>query len=115
MNYRSAMVFGRATLVTNVPEKLHALQLFTDKIVRDRWNEARQPNEQELKATNVLSVPLAEASAKVRTGGPIDEDEDYDLPVWAGVVPVSMSFGTPVNDGRLAPNVPPFDVERVRR
>jgi uncharacterized protein len=115
MNYRSAMIFGQASLVLDRDEKMNALRLFTDKMVRNRWDEARQPSEQELKATNVLSLPISEASAKVRTGGPVDDEEDYALPIWAGVVPVSMSPGKPLADDRLLAGVPPFDVDRVRR
>jgi hypothetical protein len=91
-------VLGKARLVTDPEEKLGALRAFTNHIVPGRWEEVRPPKEQELKATSVLSLPLAEVSAKVRTGPPIDDDEDYALPVWAGVVPVSMQFGNPVPD-----------------
>jgi hypothetical protein len=115
MNYRSAMLFGRASLVSDRDEKMNALRLFTDKMVRNRWDEARQPNDQELKATNVLALPIREASAKVRTGGPVDDEEDYALPIWAGVVPVSTNLGQPLADSRLLEGVPPFDVDRLRR
>jgi nitroimidazol reductase NimA-like FMN-containing flavoprotein (pyridoxamine 5'-phosphate oxidase superfamily) len=98
MNYRSVVVLGRARPVTEAEEKVGALRAFTNHVVPGRWEEVRQPTEQELKATSVLALPLAEVSAKVRSGGPIDDEADYALPVWAGVVPVSTQRGTPVPD-----------------
>lgn len=112
MNYRSVVVFGRARLVTDSGEKVEALRAFTDHVVPGRWAEVRQPNERELSATKVLALPLDEASAKVRTGPPIDDEEDYSLPVWAGVVPVRMSVGEPVADARLLPEVTAIDTRR---
>lgn len=114
MNYRSVMVFGKAQLVTDVAAKMDALRCFTDKMVRNRWGEARIPSEQELKATHVLALPIEEASAKVRTGGPADDDDDYQLPIWAGVIPIKTVLGEPVDDGRLLPNVAAFDVSRLK-
>jgi uncharacterized protein len=108
VDYRSAIVFGRATLVEG-EEKLTALQALTEQLAPGRWNEARQPTAKELKATSILSVPLDEVSAKVRTGPPEDEPEDLDLPVWAGVVPVHLAAGPSeydwrrVQDGRVGP------------
>ena len=90
INYRSVVVLGTATLVEG-DEKLEALRAFTEHVAPGRWDEARQPTALELKATWILSLPLDEASAKVRTGGPEDEPEDRDLPVWAGVVPVHLA------------------------
>ena len=90
VNYRSAVVFGTATLVEG-DEKRNALRALTEQLAPGRWDEARQPSEQELKATWILSLPLDEASAKVRAGGPEDEPEDLELPVWAGVVPVHLA------------------------
>jgi len=90
VNYRSAVVFGTATVVEG-DEKREALRALTQQLAPGRWDEARQPTEQELKATWILALPLSEASAKVRTGGPEDEPEDVDLPVWAGVVPVHLA------------------------
>lgn len=113
MNYRSVVIFGNARLVTDSQEKMNALHCFTDKIVRNRWSEARTPNEQELKATNVLTLPIEEASAKVRTGPPLDDEEDYSLPVWAGVVPIKTVVGEPADDGRLVPGVAPVEVSRL--
>jgi len=108
VNYRSAVVFGTATLVDGV-EKVEALRALTEQLAPGRWEEARQPTDQELKATWILALPLDEASAKVRTGGPEDEPEDVDLPVWAGVVPVHLAAEPSdydwrrVRDGRLGP------------
>jgi len=115
MNYRSVVVLGKARLVTDPREKLDALTLFTNHIVPGRWEEVRPPTEQELKGTSVLAVPLDEVSAKVRSGPPIDDDEDYALPIWAGVVPVRMQTGEPVSDGRVPPGVPALDTSRFKR
>jgi nitroimidazol reductase NimA-like FMN-containing flavoprotein (pyridoxamine 5'-phosphate oxidase superfamily) len=91
IDYRSVVVLGTPTLVEDVVEKRKALHAFTEHIAPGRWEEARQPTDQELKATWILSVPLDEASAKIRTGPPEDEPEDLDLPVWAGVVPIHLA------------------------
>lgn len=115
MNYRSVVVLGRGRLVTEEQEKLEALQCFTNHMVPGRWDETRRPTERELKATSVLALPIEEASAKVRTGPPVDDEEDYDLPVWAGVVPLEMSLGAPLRDPRLLPQVPEIDVGRLTR
>jgi uncharacterized protein len=101
INYRSVVVMGKARLVTDVIEKWQALRCFTNHVIDGRWEQAKQPTEQELKATSVLSLPLEEVSAKIRTGPPIDDDEDYALPVWGGVVPVIQTLGQPVPDGRV--------------
>ena len=103
MNYRSVVVFGKATLVDNADEKLSALRAFSEHMIRGRCDDARKPTEQELKATTVLSLPLEEASAKVRTGPALDDEEDYELPIWAGVIPVSLVAGPPIPDPRLKP------------
>jgi uncharacterized protein len=113
MNYRSVVVLGSARLVAEDSEKREALRLFTNHIVPGRWDEVRQPSDQELKATSVLALELNEVSAKVRTGIPLDEEEDYALPIWAGVVPVRMQLGDPVADGRVLPGVPAIDTERL--
>ncbi len=107
INYRSVMIFGRATVVADEAEKMTALRAFTDHIMAGRWDEVREPNEQELKGTLVLALPLAEVSAKIRTGPPIDDEEDYALPVWAGVLPVTQTFGAPVADPRVADGIAP--------
>jgi uncharacterized protein len=107
IDYRSVVVLGTPTLVEDVGEKREALHAFTEHIAPGRWEEARQPTDQELKATWILSVPLDEASAKIRTGPPEDEPEDLDLPVWAGVVPIHLAAGPSeydwrrVRDGRV--------------
>jgi len=101
MNYRSVVIFGTAELVENEAEKYEALRHFTEHIVPQRWDEVRPPNAKELKATTVLRLPLQEASAKVRTGNPVDDEEDYDLNVWAGVIPLKTGVGQPENDARL--------------
>jgi nitroimidazol reductase NimA-like FMN-containing flavoprotein (pyridoxamine 5'-phosphate oxidase superfamily) len=113
MNYRSVVVLGKARLVIDLEEKRAALRCFTNHIVTGRWEEARQPTDQELKATSVLALPLEEVSAKVRTGPPVDDEEDYSMPIWAGVVPIRGQVGEPLPDERLLPGVPTVDIERV--
>ena len=110
MNYRSVVALGKATPVDAPQEKREALHGFTEKILRGRWNEARQPSDQELKATSILRLPLSEVSAKVRTGPPIDDEADYALPVWAGVIPVHVAFESPIRDERCdrAIALPPY-------
>lgn len=98
MNYRSVVIFGKATEVTDREEKLRALEKLVEHIVPGRSAIVRAPNESEVRQTLVLSLPIEEASAKIRTGGPIDDDEDYALPVWAGVVPVTLVKGEPIED-----------------
>ncbi|MGB2753017.1 MAG: pyridoxamine 5'-phosphate oxidase family protein [Pyrinomonadaceae bacterium] len=105
MNYRSVVVLGRATLVTDTEEKYDALKALTEHFVPGRWEDVRWPTELELKATSVLKLPLTEASAKIRTGPPIDDDEDYELDVWAGVIPLTLTQHDPVPDPKLAPNI----------
>src|SRR5882757_8059598 len=106
VNYRSVVILGTARLVENPTEKMEALRLFTEHIMKGRWEQIRQPNEQELKGTTVLALPLEEVSAKVRSGGPVDDEEDYSLPVWAGVLPLSQTKGAPVPDTRLKEGTP---------
>ena len=101
MNYRSVVIFGRATIVDDPEEKNAALIALSEHIVRGRWVDVREPTEQEMRATTVLSVPLVEASAKIRTGPPLDDEEDYALPIWAGVVPLRLEAGEPIKDPRL--------------
>lgn len=107
MNYRSVMVFGTAQAVEGPDEKSRVLQALTDHLIRGRWDDVRMPSPAELKATLVLSLPIEEASAKVRTGPPLDDEEDYALPFWAGVLPLRIAAGPPVPDPRLAPDVSP--------
>lgn len=101
INYRSVVVFGRATLVADPKEKYEALVALSEHIIRGRWNDVREPTEQEMIQTTVLSLTLEEVSAKIRTGPPIDDEEDYELPMWAGVLPLKLVTGEPVNDPRL--------------
>jgi len=116
VNYRSVVVLGTARLVEDPAEKMEALRLFTEHIMKGRWDEIRQPTEQELKATTVLAVPLQEVSAKVRTGGPVDDDEDYELPIWAGVLPLPVLPGAPIADSRLKAGIPaPENVTKYSR
>lgn len=116
MNYRSVVVLGEATLVDDPNEKLAALRVLSEHIIPGRWDDARQPNEQELKATSVLRVPIEEFSAKVRTGPAIDDEEDYSFPTWAGVLPLEMIPGTPISDARLEPgHEPPGYVRNYSR
>jgi uncharacterized protein len=103
MNYRSVVILGKATLVDDPEEKLSALRTLSEHILPDRWDDARQPDEKELKATSVLRVPIEEFSAKVRTGPAIDDEEDYSFPTWAGVVPLETVAGPPIDDARLLP------------
>ena len=105
INYRSVVVFGRATMVEEGAAKLAALFAFSEHAIPGRWNDVREPTEQELKATTVLSLPLAEVSAKVRTGPPLDDEGDYALNVWAGVLPLKIAVGAPVPDPRLPESV----------
>ena len=101
MNYRSVVVFGEATLVEDPDEKLEALKAFTEHIMRDRWAAVRPPTRQELAGTLVLALPLSEASAKMRSGAPVDDEADYALPVWAGELPLRLTPLAPVADPRL--------------
>lgn len=109
LNYRSVVVFGNAKLVEDKDAKIEALRILSDHIIDQRWDDVREPNQQELNATTVLSLPLAEASAKIRTGPPLDDEEDYALPIWAGVVPLAIKAGEPIDDPRLADGLKPPD------
>ena len=106
MNYRSVVVLGTAVAVEDPVEKLQALRALSEHILPGRWEESRQPNERELKATLVMRLPITEFSAKVRTGPPIDNEEDYSFPTWAGVVPLHMVTDSPINDPKLDPKTP---------
>ncbi len=106
MNYRSVVVLGTAVAVLDAKEKLEALRLLSEHILPGRWAESRQPNEKELKQTLVMRLPIEEFSAKVRQGPPIDDEEDYSFPTWAGVIPLTVVPGTPINDPRLNPKTP---------
>lgn len=117
MNYRSVVILGKATLVDDPQEKLAALRTLSEHILPGRWDDSRQPNERELKQTSVLRVPIEEFSAKVRTGPPIDDEEDYTFPTWAGVLPLEMKAGAPIDDAKLDParEVPPYVTSYSRR
>ena len=106
MNYRSVVAIGKAALVDAPVEKLEALHAFTEKIMPGRWNDARQPNEKELRVTSILRLPLTEVSAKTRTGPPEDDAADYELPVWAGVIPLRLVPGAPIRDERCDASIP---------
>lgn len=109
MNYRSVVIFGKAKLVEDEAEKREALRRFTEHIIPSRWDKIREPNELELKATTVLQLPIEEASAKIRTGGPVDDEEDYEMNVWAGVIPLKIKADAPENDARLKDGIAPPD------
>ena len=116
MNYRSVVVLGTAVEVTGEGARLEALERISEHIIRGRWTDIRPPNALELKATSVLRLPIEEASAKVRTGPPVDDEEDYDLPYWAGVLPMRLEIGAPIADPRLRTDVGvPAAVSRYRR
>jgi hypothetical protein len=116
MNYRSVVILGTAVEVTDQAERLEALKAVVEHVVPQRWQDVRWPSEQELKATLVLSVPLVEVSAKIRTGPPIDDEEDYQLGCWAGEIPLRLVPQAPVPDPRLDSTiVPPAYVRGYRR
>jgi hypothetical protein len=117
VNYRSVVVLGQARLVEDAEEKLAALRSLTEHVVRGRWDDVRWPNESELRGTSVLALPIEEASAKVRTGPPLDDEDDYALTCWAGVLPLALTPGPPAPDPRLDPAiaVPPAVAAYRRR
>ncbi len=108
MNYRSVVILGTATLVDDPAEKLAALRALSEHILPNRWEDSRQPNEKELKATSVLRLRINEFSAKVRVGPPIDDEEDYAFPTWAGVMPIEMHSGQPIRDERCQQDLPAY-------
>lgn len=105
VNYRSVVILGRAELVEGDEEKNAALEAFTEHIIRGRWADVRWTTPLELKATTVLRLPITEASAKIRTGDPVDDDDDYAMNVWAGVLPLKIEPGTPLADTKLRPGI----------
>ena len=105
MNYRSAVVFGTASEL-NGDEKEHGLFVISEQVLKGRWDESRPPSPSELKATSVLRVHVESASAKIRIGPPSDEEQDYELPIWAGVVPIAPTFGDVEPDQKLAEGTP---------
>jgi nitroimidazol reductase NimA-like FMN-containing flavoprotein (pyridoxamine 5'-phosphate oxidase superfamily) len=110
MNYRSVVILGVAVPLLDENEKLRALQILTERLVPGRWEDARRPNSKEIRATTILRIPLDEASAKVRSGPPSDDEDDMALPVWAGTLPLAHEFMAPRSDPRLAPGIeaPPY-------
>lgn len=113
MNYRSAVVFGTARLVADA-DKLHALEVISEQILSGRWEEIRQPNEKEMKATSVVALEIEQASAKIRTGPPVDDAEDYELPIWAGILPIYQGFKQPEEDPAAKQVLPiPASVQNV--
>lgn len=116
MNYRSAVVMGTAVEVTDPVEQMAALEAIVDHVVPGRWAEVRGPSAPEMKQTLVLRLPLDEASAKIRTGPPIDDEEDYALPAWAGELPLRLAARAPIDDARLAPGIDvPSTIRNYRR
>jgi nitroimidazol reductase NimA-like FMN-containing flavoprotein (pyridoxamine 5'-phosphate oxidase superfamily) len=118
MNYRSVVLFGTATLVESADEKTAALRAISEQIVPGRWDDVRWPTEQELKATKVLALPISEASAKVRTGPPLDDEEDYAMKVWAGILPFRVQPHVPLPDPRLngeSQEVPGYLLDYAKR
>lgn len=109
VNYRSATVYGTASAITDEEHKLTSLKAFIDRFIPGRWPELRPPSVKELRATTILHMEIAEASAKIHTGPPTDDEEDYSWPVWAGVVPITTVVGTPQDDPRLSPGIPQPD------
>ncbi|MBC8345218.1 MAG: pyridoxamine 5'-phosphate oxidase family protein [Candidatus Marinimicrobia bacterium] len=105
LNYRSVVVFGKGDLVEDEREKWDALKAVSDHLVPNRWNDVREPNKKEMEATTVISISLEEASAKIRTGPPGDDDEDYALPVWAGILPTELKKGTLIPDPVLPDSI----------
>ncbi|MGE0127174.1 MAG: pyridoxamine 5'-phosphate oxidase family protein [Blastocatellales bacterium] len=112
INYRSVVILGTATMVEIAEEKMIALRAFTEHVIPGRWDDVREPNEQELKGTTVLSLPLVEVSAKFRTGPPKDDEEDMAIPAWAGELPLRIAAGAPVADPNLASGIEPPDYVR---
>ncbi len=108
MNYRSVVILGSATTVEDPAEKLAALRALSEHILPHRWDDARQPNGKELKATSVLCLPINEFSAKVRVGPPVDDEEDYAFPAWAGVIPLEMTIGAAIRDERCQQELPAY-------
>lgn len=106
MNYRSVVLFGKGRLIEDEQEKLTALKAITEHLIPGRWQEARLPNRKELNATSVVSIDIGEASAKIRVGPPVDEDEDYVLPVWAGILPLRETPLPPTQDELQSDDIP---------
>jgi uncharacterized protein len=115
LNYRSVVVFGKARLVSDLKEKYAALRTITNHLIPGRWEEVREPNEQEMRQTTVLALPLTESVAKVRTGPPLDAAEDLSERVWGGVVPLRLEAGAPQPDAHVTGTTPRLEAARFRR
>ena len=114
MNYRSVVVLGRARELTDRDEKIRAMNRVVEHVVPGRWDDARQPNDAEIKGTTILALPLDEASAKIRTGPPTDDDADVELPVWAGTIPLKIQPSEPVPAAGVAGPPPGYAVDYRR-
>ncbi len=115
LNYRSVIAYGDAELVTDANEKLRQLELFMERIAPGRWDELRPTTARELRLTKVMQLKLEEVVVKVRTGDPVDDEDDYALPVWAGVIPIERKVGKPVDDARLAKTIKPkSNLKKIR-
>ena len=116
MNYRSAVIFGAPRIVDDPEEKCRAFRVLTEHVTQGRWDDSRRPNDKEVRGTLVVAIPITEASAKVRTGPPKDDEEDYGLPLWAGVIPLQLTAGDPISDPRLLDGIAlPTYLEGYRR
>ncbi len=113
MEYRSVTVFGSPRLVEGSDAKLRAMRIISEHTMPGRWDELREPHDREIKMTGVIALKIDTASAKIADSGVEDEDEDYEIPIWAGVLPITTSIGSPVDDDRLLPGVEPSDVVRA--
>lgn len=105
LNYESVVIFGKATIVEDYDEKMEGLKVVSDQVLKGRWEEARLPNKTEMKATTLLQIKIEEASAKIRTGPPSDNKEDYELDIWAGVIPLEHKYLSPITDPLLSPGI----------
>ncbi len=105
MNYRSVVALGTGREVTDPVEKMTAFEAVVEHVAPGQWDSARRPTDKELKATSIIAMEISEASAKIRTGDPKDDDEDYELDIWAGVIPITASFGLPIDDEKLNPEL----------
>jgi len=114
LNYQSVTIFGKAELVKDKKERINALEIVSNQIIPNRWNEVRLPNENELKATQILKIEISEASAKIRKGPPVDDKNDYSLPIWAGVIPINNCYGKPIADKKLDKSISiPSSVKKI--
>lgn len=113
MNYRSVVMFGKGMEITDGDEKMAAMKRFVDHLTPRRWEHIRQPNAREIKATSIVAIAMVDATAKVRTGPPVDDDEDYELPIWAGVIPLELQASGAVPDDKLSADLE--EPEHVKR